>query len=84
MSALIDNVLDFARARLGNGIGLDVHVEQALEPLLDQVVDELRSAHPDQTILTSYAIDQTVTCDVSKIGQLASNLLGMLSVTAAM
>jgi len=76
MSALIDNVLDFARARLGNGIGLDVHVEQALEPLLDQVVDELRSAHPDQTLLTSYAIDQTVTCDVSKIGQLASNLLG--------
>lgn len=76
MSGLIDNVLDFARARLGNGIGLDVQPEQSLEPLLDQVVEELRSANPGQAILTTYAIDRTIACDPSKIGQLASNLLG--------
>lgn len=76
MSGLIDNVLDFARARLGGGIGLKLHSEEALEPLLDQVVQELRASSPQQEILVTYAIVRPVRCDASKIGQLASNLLG--------
>jgi len=76
MSALIENVLDFARARLGSGIGLNLNLEPALEMLLDQVVEELRSNHPDHNIKTTYALKRAIVCDALKIGQLASNLLG--------
>lgn len=76
MSGLIDNVLDFARARLGSGIGLDLQTHESLEPLIEQVVQELRASSPDHQVQTSYAITHPVRCDVSKIGQIASNLLG--------
>ncbi|KAA0687344.1 PAS domain-containing protein [Neorhizobium sp. P12A] len=76
MSGLIDNVLDFTRARLGGGIGVELHPEQALEPLLDQVVQELRASNPAHEIVATYDVTQPVKCDASKIGQLVSNLLG--------
>lgn len=46
MAALIDDVLDFARGRLGSGIGITVQAEGALSALIRQVVDELRAANP--------------------------------------
>ncbi len=49
MSALIDNVLDFARGRLGGGITL-TRSRAPLEPVLRQVIDELQSAHPDRIV----------------------------------
>ena len=76
MSALIDNILDFARARLGSGITLDRSADQSLEPVLLQIVDELRLSHPDRDIEVSFAIHASVDCDRNRIGQLASNLLG--------
>lgn len=76
MSGLIDNVLDFARARLGSGIGLDLQTEETLEPVIDQVVQELRSSSPDRVVQTSYDVLHPVLCDASKIGQMVSNLLG--------
>ena len=75
MSALIDNVLDFARGRLGDGIDL-TQSDVALEPVLRQVVDELRTASPDREILARIALDGNVRCDPGRIGQLLSNLLG--------
>jgi sigma-B regulation protein RsbU (phosphoserine phosphatase) len=45
MASLIDNVLDFARGRLGGGITLALST-QPLEPALQHIVDELQSAHP--------------------------------------
>ena len=42
MSGLIDNVLDFARGRLGGGVTLTREAHVALEPILQQVVNELR------------------------------------------
>lgn len=54
MSSLIENILDFARARLGTGIGLSLQTEQSLQLLIDQVVQELRAVHPDHEILASY------------------------------
>ena len=42
MSGLIDNVLDLARGRLGDGIALNREAGVALEPTLRQVVNELR------------------------------------------
>lgn len=76
MSSLIENILDFARARLGTGIGLSLQTEQSLQLLIDQVVQELRAVHPDHEILASYEPLQPLTCDPLKIGQLVSNLLG--------
>ena len=76
MSDLIDNVLDFARARLGGGIILSRDASRPLQPVLEQVVDELRTASPGRIIETSIAITQPVNCDRTRLGQLVSNLIG--------
>lgn len=76
MAGLIDNILDFARGRLGGGITLDRHSRRPLEPVLHQVIDELRLSSPGRQIETEYAIDSPVDCDGSRIGQLVSNLVG--------
>ncbi|MBY2967155.1 ATP-binding protein [Rhizobium leguminosarum] len=75
MSALIDNVLDFARGRLGGGITLERRAEH-LEPLLRQVIEELRFSHLDRGIEVTIEFDGPINCDSGRIGQLVSNLLG--------
>ena len=47
-----------------------------LEPVLDQVVDELRTASPQRVIETRFAITEPVNCDRTRVGQLVSNLIG--------
>jgi signal transduction histidine kinase len=74
MSALIDNVLDFARGRLGGGFGLERR-RVALEPVLRQVVAELQSTAPERAIECAFDIAEPVECDAGRIGQLLSNLL---------
>jgi phosphoserine phosphatase RsbU/P len=76
MAGLIDNVLDFARGRLGGGLTLDRDTRKPLEPVLHQVIDELRLSSPGRQIQAEYAIDVPVNCDRSRIGQLVSNLVG--------
>jgi sigma-B regulation protein RsbU (phosphoserine phosphatase) len=75
MAELIDNVLDFARGRLGGGIALDRNADTPLEPVLHQVIDELRLSS-GREIEVEYAIDVPVNCDRGRIGQLVSNLVG--------
>jgi sigma-B regulation protein RsbU (phosphoserine phosphatase) len=75
-SALINNVLDFARGRLGGGLTLIRLKNAPLKDVLEQVIAELRSIAPDRAIETHFAIDRPVDCDPTRIGQLASNLLG--------
>ena len=76
MSDLIDNVLDFARGRLGGGIALSRDADRPLQPVLDQVVDELRTASPGRVIETNIEIAGPISCDRTRIGQLVSNLIG--------
>ncbi len=77
MAGLIDNVMDFARGRLGSGIVLDRRTEEPIEPALRQVVDELRSIAPDREIETEFgALTSPIDCDPGRIAQLFSNLLG--------
>jgi sigma-B regulation protein RsbU (phosphoserine phosphatase) len=76
MSDLIDNILDFARGRLGGGIKLSRDTNRPLEPVLEQVVDELRTALPGRVIKTDLSITEPVNCDRMRIGQLVSNLIG--------
>jgi phosphoserine phosphatase RsbU/P len=74
MAALINNLLDFARARLGGAFPLERRSED-LVPVLHQVVDELRTAMPDRVIEERYDIGGPVSFDRTRIGQLVSNLL---------
>ncbi|HEX7791036.1 MAG TPA: GAF domain-containing sensor histidine kinase, partial [Afipia sp.] len=53
MSALIDNVLDFARGRLGGGLAL-TRKSQSLQPVLDHVIAELRASFPESPIETNF------------------------------
>jgi signal transduction histidine kinase len=76
MSRLIDNVLDFARGRLGGGLSLHRSVKEPLEPVLKQVIAELHSSHLTRTIDAKFDIQELVNCDTERIGQLFSNLLG--------
>ena len=73
--ALIENVLDFARGRLGDGLTLTRNAAQPLAPVLEQVVAEIRSIAPDRQIMAHFSIDHPVDCDPGRIGQLASNLI---------
>ena len=76
MSALIDNVLDFARGRLGGGISLQRNADQPLGPVLKQIASELQSAYPDRQINMAIELSENINCDRSRVGQLFSNLLG--------
>jgi signal transduction histidine kinase len=75
MSALIDNVLDFARGRLGGGLTLSCS-RDPLEPALRHVIDELQSTHPDRVIEAEFNVAQPAHGDRVRIAQLFSNLLG--------
>jgi signal transduction histidine kinase len=76
MSGLIDDVMDFARGRLGSGLTLTQDADAPLEPVLVQVVRELQSTHPDRKVELAITLDQPVRCDRSRVAQLFSNLLG--------
>ncbi|ESQ84541.1 hypothetical protein AEAC466_09315 [Asticcacaulis sp. AC466] len=76
MIELIENVLDFARGRLGGGVALDIRSEANLEQILTQVIGELRLRWPERAILVDYDLAAPVDCDPSRIAQLFSNLLG--------
>jgi signal transduction histidine kinase len=75
MEALINDVLDFARGRLGGGLTLNARPAE-LRPVLEQVAFELGAAWPERKLEARYDITRPVLCDKHRIGQLYSNLLG--------
>jgi signal transduction histidine kinase len=76
MSGLIDNVLDLARARLGEGVVLELDDAEPLKPTLVQVIDELASVRTGHIVEAHLDFEDPVKCDRVRIGQLLSNLLG--------
>ena len=76
MASLIDNVVDFARGRLGGGLGLSITKDEALEPTLLHVISELQSGSPDRLFEIHIVDLAPVNCDGGRIGQMLSNLLG--------
>lgn len=74
MSVLIDNVMDFARGRLGGGIALS-RADSNLEPVLQQVISELRIGMPERAIYANLKLEAPVSFDAQRIAQLVSNLL---------
>ena len=76
MAHLIDDLMDFARGRLGSGIGVTLAACDSLGVALQDVVTELSMANPGRTVVTGIAVDQSVFCDRARVQQLLSNLLG--------
>jgi signal transduction histidine kinase len=74
MAALVDDILDLARGRLGGGIALR-RDSLPLDTALREVVEELRSAHPTRDIQAAIDLAAPVRCDPRRIAQLLSNLL---------
>jgi signal transduction histidine kinase len=76
MAQLIEDVMDLARSRLGSGIGIAPEEQTEVATALRDVIDELRDANPDRAVDSHIAIDAPVRCDLGRVQQLLSNLLG--------
>jgi sigma-B regulation protein RsbU (phosphoserine phosphatase) len=75
MAGLIDDVMDFARGRLGSGIGLNRELG-LLEPVLRQVVAELEASQPSREIILEVDAPELISFDPGRLAQLVSNLVG--------
>ena len=75
MTGLIDNVVDFTRTRLGGGLAVKPAEDSGVQAMLDQVVTEMRTAHPDRVIDCDIDLADPIVCDRTRIGQMFSNLL---------
>ena len=75
ITGLINNMLDFARGRLGAGITVNRTNNEPLDKILNQVIVELQTLWPQRTIEANINLLQPVSFDGSRIAQLFSNLL---------
>jgi signal transduction histidine kinase len=75
ISALVDDVVDFTRGRMGGGIALELRREDNLHQAFEQVVEELRGLHPERRIVTRLEPIATLLCDRGRMAQMLSNLL---------
>jgi sigma-B regulation protein RsbU (phosphoserine phosphatase) len=73
-TALVENVLDFARGRLGEGLML-ARTDEQLRPILEQAIAEVATVTPEREIVAEFAIEEPVNCDGGRMGQVVSNLL---------
>ena len=76
MSSLINDVLDFARGRLGEGMGIRVADVENIDAGLSAVVREFQDGQPDRQILANISVTRKVRCDLGRVQQVASNLIG--------
>jgi signal transduction histidine kinase len=74
MSRLIEDVLDFARARLGAGIPVDPSLHDMAE-ICRSAVDEVTAAHPKREIAVAIRGDLRGAFDRERILQALGNLL---------
>lgn len=75
MSALVDDVVDFTRGRMGGGIALEMRQEPHLNLVFEQIVDELRGVYPQRQIVSTIQPDLNLVCDAGRMAQMLSNLL---------
>src|SRR5690606_33255370 len=76
MEGLIDNILDFARGHLGDGIILSKKADSSsLQKSLEQVIKEIRTISPKREIEVNLDLNAEVNCDADRVSQLFSNLL---------
>jgi signal transduction histidine kinase len=75
MARLINNILDFARGRLGGGFSVNPGIDAGLQTILEQVIAEAQTVWPDRAIRSEIALSRPIACDSERIAQLLSNLL---------
>ncbi|OKA23947.1 histidine kinase [Pseudomonas versuta] len=74
-SQLVEDVLDFARGRLGSGIPLTLRKCSDLDQVLRHVISEVQSVHPHRQIQSTIETFEHIECDSGRLAQLLSNLL---------
>ena len=75
ISGLVDDVVDFTRGRMGGGIAVELKPEANLQPAFEQVIAELRGAHPEREIAVEFTMQGALLADAGRLAQLLSNLL---------
>lgn len=76
MQALIENILDFARGQMGEGVILEKKAHNgSLKEMMDQVIKEIKITVPNREIIFTCSLNNEVLCDENRIGQLLSNLV---------
>lgn len=76
MGVLIENVLDFARGRMGGGIPVKRQLVDDLSNTLRSTFDEVQASYPQANLVLALDVPAGVHCDSLRISQLLSNLLG--------
>jgi signal transduction histidine kinase len=74
MASLIDDMLDFAKGRLGGGFLLERNSNAPLSDHLEQVIGELRDLS-ENPIEARINLAHPVNCDPKRLAQIASNLV---------
>ena len=75
MGAMVTDLLDFTRAKLGSGLGVVAAEVTDLDSTLRHVVSELEQVNPQRVVNVNIGPLGTVRCDSERLGQLLSNLL---------
>lgn len=75
MSKLINDLIDFTRTHLGPGIPIRVKLGSMVE-ICEEVVNELRTFHPEKMIELAAPPQLDAIFDDSRIAQALSNLIG--------
>jgi signal transduction histidine kinase len=75
ISALVDDVVDFTRGRMGGGVALELRRDDSLHLAFEQVIEELRGVHPERRIAANLQPIAPLLCDRGRMAQLLSNLL---------
>jgi signal transduction histidine kinase len=76
MTAMIEQLLDLTRARLGGGLGfLRVREPLDVRELVGRTLDELRASHPGRDLVFESASDCTTSGDPERLLQLFGNLV---------
>ena len=75
MARMIDDLLDFARTRLGGGF--PIHPRRIdLQEVTERTVEELLFAHPDRSVKVEAEGDLWGSWDPDRVEQVVSNLVG--------
>ncbi|SFG08230.1 Signal transduction histidine kinase [Duganella sp. CF458] len=75
MRSLVNDLIDFTRAKLGPGMPLQP-TDNDLVQICEQVVDEIRTYHPDRKVRLHAPSTLAAIFDGDRVSQMLSNLVG--------
>lgn len=76
MARLIDDLMDFARGRLGSGIPIARHHVPDATAFIGSILEEVATAHPNRRVSWDIRLDEPrVSWDVDRIAQCLENIV---------